>query len=311
MKKIRTIQSNVEQVTEEQKTLFNMIMNNAKPMGKRGGGKYSASVPVSLLWVDPAYQRIHTRSSQKIRDLANRWNEDKLTPVICVPHAEEYRFALVDGQGRLQASQMLAKPYTELDAIVLTRIPENIADRQKFEAEIFIGQDQEVEPVKPIQKHNALLLLGDKAAMIVQNICDKYDISFTERKGNRDGGVLGSYPTTYKIAKIHGEKCINFIFSIIEKAGWKNEANGYSTYVMRALKDTWVAHPGERKEIYDYLSQELRLIDPMLFKSRAITRYPYRDPRACTLYIEDILCTNLRLNRKIYDDGKKKLRMIN
>ena len=81
--------------------------------------------------------------------------------------------------------------------------------------------------------------------------------------------------------------------------------------MMRALKDTWVAHPGERKEIYDYLSQELRLIDPMLFKSRAITRYPYRDPRACTLYIEDILCTNLRLNRKIYDDGKKKLRMIN
>lgn len=314
MMKRRVTNIRMEKVnpTPEQKMLYDMAMNNAKPIGKRGGARCSASIPVSLLWVDPSYQRIETRSLQKIVALVNHWDENKLTPIILVPHPEEYRFAVVDGYGRLQASQKLSSPYTELDAIILMNAPEDPEERRKFEASIFIGQDSEVEQLKPVQKHNARLLLGNTAAIIIQDICDKYDLKFTSKQGKRDGGVLGSYPSTYEIADIHGRKCIEFIFAIINEAGWRKEPNGYSTYVLRALKDTWVAHPSERKDIYDYLSHEFRMIDPALFKSRAVTKYPYRDARAaCSLYTEDILCANLRLNRRIYDKENKKIQMIN
>lgn len=310
--KVTKINKEKLNVTDEQKIMYETIINNAKPIGKPSSKRYSASVPIKLLFVDPAYQRIETRSEQKIIALANRWSESKLTPITLVPHPEEYRFAVVDGYGRLRASQMLLVPYTELDGIILTDVPEDPEERRRFEAEIFIGQDNETEPVKPVQKHNARLLLGDNAAIIIQDICDKYGLSFTGRQGSRDGGVLGSYPTTYEIANTHGRKCIEFIFATINDAGWKTEPNGCSTYIMRSLKDTWVAHPNERKEIHDYLSQELRMIDPALFKSRAVTKYPYRDARtACSLYTEDILCMNLRLSRKIYDKGSRKIQMIN
>ena len=78
--------------------------------------------------------------------------------------------------------------------------PEDPEERRKFEASIFIGQDSEVEQLKPVQKHNARLLLGNTAAIIIQDICDKYDLKFTSKQGKRDGGVLGSYPSTYEIA---------------------------------------------------------------------------------------------------------------
>lgn len=217
MMKRRVTNIRVEKVnpTPEQKMLYDMAMNNAKPIGKRGGARCSASIPVSLLWVDPSYQRIETRSLQKIVALVNHWDENKLTPIILVPHPEEYRFAVVDGYGRLQASQKLSSPYTELDAIILMNAPEDPEERRKFEASIFIGQDSEVEQLKPVQKHNARLLLGNTAAIIIQDICDKYDLKFTSKQGKRDGGVLGSYPSTYEIADIHGRKCIEFIFAII------------------------------------------------------------------------------------------------
>ena len=40
-------------VTEDQRRLFDTIMNNLKQIGKRGGGKFTGSVPINLLWVDP------------------------------------------------------------------------------------------------------------------------------------------------------------------------------------------------------------------------------------------------------------------
>ena len=47
----------------------------------------------------------------------------------------------------------------------------------------------------------------------------KYGITFVSTKGQRDESILGSYTDTYSIAKVHGEKCLDFIFSIIANAG--------------------------------------------------------------------------------------------
>lgn len=293
-------------VTEDQRRLFDTIMNNLKQIGKRGGGKFTGSVPINLLWVDPEYQRLDTRSEDKIRRLANHWDENKLTPIILVPHCEEARFAVVDGYGRLSASQMLADKYSQLDAIVLTNVPEDKKERQKFEASIFVEQDKDIEIVKPIQKHNARVLLGDQAAITIEKMCERYKITFTAKKGRRHEAVLGSYSDAYDIARIHGAKCLEFILDVIQNAGWRSESNGYSTYVMRALRDTWCAHPTKRKEIAECLSEELRQIDPQSFKAISVARYPAREYKvACVLYMEDLLCNKLHLERKIYDDGKR------
>ena len=266
----------------------------------------SAVVPLSCCFVDSRYQGMRTH--KHLNRLKNKWDERKLTPIILVPHPEEYRFAVVDGQGRCLVAP--EKGMDRLNAIILMDAPEDLDERLKFEAEYFIGQDSEVENVKPLEKHLSRVIIGDSAAVSLDKLLNKYGIKFVATKGNREESVLGSYTDTYSIVKVHGEKCLDFIFSIIDNAGWNKETNGYATFVMRALREVWIAHPNDRKEIHRYLSKELRQIDPALFSAEAKAKYPKRDHRvSCVLYVEDLVCDGLGIEKKIYVENGKKVKI--
>ncbi|WP_304430939.1 hypothetical protein [Romboutsia ilealis] len=293
---------------------FNDIVANIKPLMTVGKGKNqraitgSAVVPLSCCFVDSRYQGMRTH--KHLNRLKNKWDERKLTPIILVPHPEEYRFAVVDGQGRCLVAP--DKGMDRLNAIILMDAPEDLDERLKFEAEYFIGQDSEVENVKPLEKHLSRVIIGDNAAVSLDKLLNKYGIKFVATKGNREESVLGSYTDTYSIVKVHGEKCLDFIFSIIDNAGWNKETNGYATFVMRALREVWIAHPNDRKEIHRYLSKELRQIDPALFSAEAKAKYPKRDHRvSCVLYVEDLVCDGLGIEKKIYVENGKKVKISN
>lgn len=291
---------------------FNDIVANIKPLMTVGKGKNqraitgSAVVPLSCCFADSRYQGMRTH--KHLNRLKNKWDERKLTPIILVPHPEEYRFAVVDGQGRCLVAP--EKGMDRLNAIILMDAPEDLDERLKFEAEYFIGQDSEVENVKPLEKHLSRVIIGDSAAVSLDKLLNKYGIKFVATKGNREESVLGSYTDTYSIVKVHGEKCLDFIFSIIDNAGWNKETNGYATFVMRALREVWIAHPNDRKEIHRYLSKELRQIDPALFSAEAKSKYPKRDHRvSCVLYVEDLVCDGLGIEKKIYVENGKKVKI--
>ena len=307
--------STVVAMNEETRRMeqFNDIVANIKPLMTTGKGKNqraitgSAVVPLSCCFVDSRYQGMRTH--KHLNRLKNKWDERKLTPIILVPHPEEYRFAVVDGQGRCLVAP--EKGMDRLNAIILMDAPEDLDERLKFEAEYFIGQDSEVENVKPLEKHLSRVIIGDSAAVSLDKLLNKYGIKFVATKGNREESVLGSYTDTYSIVKVHGEKCLDFIFSIIDNAGWNKETNGYATFVMRSLRETWVAHPNDRKEIHRFLSKELRQIDPALFSAEAKTKYPKRDHRvSCVLYVEDMVCDGLGIEKKIYVDGTRKCKVV-
>ena len=291
---------------------YNDIVANIKPLMTIGKGKNqraitgSAVVPLSCCFVDSRYQGMRTH--KHLNRLKNKWDERKLTPIILVPHPEEYRFAVVDGQGRCLVAP--EKGMDRLNAIILMDAPDDLDERLKFEAEYFIGQDSEVENVKPLEKHLSRVIIGDRAAVSLDKLLNKYGIKFVATKGNREESVLGSYTDTYSIVKVHGEKCLDFIFSIIDNAGWNKETNGYATFVMRALREVWIAHPNDRKEIHRYLSKELRQIDPALFSAEAKAKYPKRDHRvSCVLYVEDLVCDGLGIEKKIYVENGKKVKI--
>ena len=306
--------STVVAISEEIRRMeqFNDIVANIKPLMTVGKGKNqraitgSAVVPLSCCFVDSRYQGMRTH--KHLNRLKNKWDERKLTPIILVPHPEEYRFAVVDGQGRCLVAP--EKGMDRLNAIILMDAPEDLNERLKFEAEYFIGQDSEVENVKPLEKHLSRVIIGDSAAVSLDKLLNKYGIKFVATKGNRGESILGSYTDAYSIVKVHGGKCLDFIFSIIENAGWNKETNGYATFVMRALREVWIAHPNDRKEIHRYLSKELRQIDPALFSAEAKSKYPKRDHRvSCVLYVEDLVCDGLGIEKKIYVENGKKVKI--
>ena len=292
---------------------YNNMVANIRPLSTYGRGRSQRTItgsvvaPLSLLYVDERYQGLRTH--KQLSKLDKNFDIRKLAPIVIVLHPEEYRCAIVDGQGR----HLVAPNHgmDALNAIVLMDAPDDPEERLKFEAEYFIGQDSEVERVKPLEKHLSRVIIGDKSAVILEKMFKKYGIRYVNTRGNRGESVLGSYTDTYEIAKQHGEKCLEFIFGIIQNAGWDNESNGYATFVMRALRDAWIAHPANRRKIHTYLSKCLREIDPSLFSSNARSRYPKRDTRSgCTLLVEDMICDGLGIERRLYFDDKKNCKII-
>lgn len=282
---------------------FNAVMNNLQPFYRNKSG----IIPLELLYVDERYQGL--RMHGKLNRLINRWDINKLTPITLVAHPEENRFAIVDGQGRYLAAQKLG--LQDLEAVILTNAPADKEERLKFEASCFIGQDTEVEKVNPSEKHLARVIMGEPVATTLDDYLEKYDVKFVSSKGNRAEKILGSYSEAYEIAKVHGGVCLDFCFRVIEQCRWCQEANGYSQHTMRALKNVWAAHPCHRQEIEKYLSVELKHISPNLFKANARASYPMRNDEVSTcLYLEDMVCKGLGLERGIIVDGDKKYKVV-
>ena len=89
--------------TRGNKELYDIITPNVQKIGN----KYFANVPVQLIFVDPEYQRVETRSKEKVTTLAQHWCDAKMDPIRLVAHPDENRFACVDGLGRLTAKMLL------------------------------------------------------------------------------------------------------------------------------------------------------------------------------------------------------------
>ena len=292
---------------------FERVFRDATEVMVEGLGKSRkvitavAWIPLDILYVDSRYQGLRTH--KQLNRLRKHFDKKKLSNIVVVPHYEENRFAIVDGQGRWKLAEEMGFGESGLPATILMDAPDDPMERLRFEAEFFINQNTEVESIKPIEKHYANVINKDEAAMIVDELIKKYEVKLMRNGGVREESVLGSYTETYAIASHQGKECLEFIFSIINNAGWDHETNGYSTAVMRALREAWKNYPLNRESVNTYLSNELRKITPRIFSSKATTVYQNREHKsACMLYIQDMIVEGLHLPKKYYwNENTKKI----
>ena len=278
------------------------LLAEARRQGKKA---VIVSIPRKMFAIDAAYQTPN-RTERDMNYLINNWDDNKLLPVVGVPHDEEGLVYLVDGYGRVTASNVVdAKKYEYLECLVILNAPSDPRERQKFEAEQYAFQNKQVAKMTPLQRHGALEILGDKAVLALNSCKRKYNFLYSAEKGKREEGILGSYSETYIIAQKHGEDCLDYIFSVCQEAGFDRKPNGYSTSVFRALRDMYRLYPNNRKETAQFLGSYLRKYDPMRLKSNAVTRYSMLDYKmAMSLYVEDLCVDNVGLTHKRIVEGK-------
>lgn len=273
--------------------------------------KYSVAIipiPVELLEIDTRYQT-EVRTDRSLMYLVNNWDENKLLPLIGVPHWEEGKVYLVDGYGRWVASQMVDKEkYTDLQVLLILNAPNNAEERLEFEAEMYAYQNKQVARMTAIQKHGAMVVLHDKATERLEKLKEKYGFEYASCKGNRSASVLGSYSVTLNICNIDDGKAAEFIFDICKGAGFDRKPNGYSTGIMKVLLDMYKLYSEDRDKVQKYLIKELRKITPLLLKARGVAKYPFLDYRlAMSLYVEDMIVDNLGLEqaREVKENSTK------
>lgn len=263
-------------------------------------------IPVEIMEIDTRYQ-IEARTKRDLRYLTNGWNENKLLPLIGVPHWEEGKVYLVDGYGRWIGSQIVDKEkYKELQVMLILNPPKDKVKRLEFEAEIYAFQNKQVSKMKAIHKHGAMMVLHDEATETLEKLKARYGFEYTAVKGNREASVLGSYVETLNICKLDRGKAAEYVFDVCEGAGFDRKANGYAVYIMRGLKDIYRLYANNREETKEFLIGELRDTTPLHLKARAKTKYPLLDDRgAVSLFLEDLVVENLGLeqSREVSESG--------
>lgn len=264
-------------------------------------------VPVKYFAIDREYQTFE-RTSREMSYLYNTWDEAKLLPVSGVPHDEEGKIYLFDGYGRWMVSQMkdrerktagLEPMYETLKCLVILNAPTEKDARQKYEAEQYAFQNKSVAQIKPIQVHGAKRLLGDKNVLVMDRAQEKYKFTYMKQTGMRSESVIGSYGRLYDIAKQHGDAGCNFVFDTLIAAGFNRKQNGYSSYMLRALKDTYKYYKDIADEASEFLGGYMRGDRPTNVKANAVAKYPKLGVElAVSLYLEDLLVDHLNANHK-------------
>ena len=288
---------------EDKMQRFNDCMNSILRLKNDCRALYE--VPVDLLTIDPLYQT-DERTQRSLKKLIDNWDENKLEPITIVPHEEEGMFYIVNGYGRWTASQHLPTPKKYLCSIVLLGLSKDADKRRVQEAELYAYQNRDCSKMTPIQNHGALKIIGEPSVVLFEKLRDKYNFDFGfGKKTSKKINTIGSYSETLNMIKARDEKCFDFIFSTLIACGFDKKVNGYSTYVLRAMRDIYDNY-GDKKEIVGAIIEILRGITPEQFKSYAITKYPNLEYRsACTMYIEDEVWRKKKKKNKRYIHNNK------
>ena len=266
-------------------------------------------VPVYMMAIDESYQT-PDRTARKLNYLINRWDERKIGVLTVVPHEDEGLVYIVDGYGRWKASQLIDKEkYDTLDCAVLLNVPNNPRERQKFEAELFANQNRDVAKLKPVDKHGAMQVLEDPAALALDELQAKYGFTIGKRKYKGDNAtgmtINNIYQVLYDTIRIHGKGIADWYFNICKESGLAIKTYGYTRYTFNAVKDAYIAHPDKRNEIARILIDYFEPTTPQDFKAEAVTKYPKLDSvTACTVYARHIIAEHMGLDctREITDN---------
>lgn len=260
----------------------------------------------SFLTIDKAYQT-DERTCRSVDYLVKNWNPIKCQPLTVVPHYDDGKFYVVDGWGRLVASEMVDKDmYSSMECMIILNAPQEAKERQRFEAELFAFQNKDVSNLTPLQKHGAYIVMGDETAITMDKMKEKYDFSYSSLSGQRSESILGSYAECYKITKSIKEPGIDWIFRTLCNAGWNRKANGYNKHIFKALCDVYKLYPENREIISQFLIDSLRGTDWMHVRSESVHKYPVLYmTTAVSMWVEDIIVEKFGYAHKRKIEGTK------
>ena len=267
-------------------SLYNLVVNNIQTIG----GKKFAYIPLELLTIDSRYQRGALTTENKINKLVGSWNRNLMNPILVSPHKEKALFYIVDGFHRVEAARRMG--LTGIEAEVLVDLPDDPEQRLVAEAKLFGNQLKAVDKLTPIQSHNANILAGVEANILLERIAEKYNVNIKPancQSREKRVNTVTAFATALRVAK-KGEQLLDDIFDIICYAGWNMGTEGFTNWVIQALSNILSMHPDMREASKTALKEYFRTREVENVLAEAIVKYPLRKKGVqMTLFLEDYL----------------------
>lgn len=297
-----TMATQAKEISKEHRLTYELIKSNMIELG----GKRFAFVPVDddYIYADPHFQRLTVKGSKKVKQLAAAWNPAKMDALRLSPHDEECRFSIIDGYHRLLAAKMNGIKMIECEIIM--GLPKDPTERLKAEAHLFVTQNNNVDILRPMQKHNAGVLLEIPEYVILDNLLEKYNIHLRTKgtHGRAKVGELSGYCGALKIAKGYGRDMLEDVFKILLESRWNLSKDGFADIPMNAIKMVLILHANRREEVIAACIAYMKQITPELFISQSNANYPTRARyQRAILTLEDKVCDIIGANRLYLADS--------
>lgn len=273
-------------------SLYNLVVNNIQTIG----GKKFAYIPLELLTIDSRYQRGALTTENKINKLVGSWNKNLMNPILVSPHKEKALFYIVDGFHRVEAARRMG--LTGIEAEVLVDLPDDPEQRLIAEAKLFGNQLKAVDKLTPIQSHNANVLAGVEANILLEKIAEKYNVNIKPancQSREKRVNTVTAFATALRVAK-KGEQLLDDIFDIICYTGWNMGTEGFTNWVIQALSNILSMHPDMREASKTALKEYFRTREVENVLAEAIVKYPLRKKGVqMTLFLEDYLHNTINM----------------
>lgn len=294
------------EITREQRIAYEALLSNVKEVGT----KRFALVPVDYIYADASFQRLTVKGSKKIRQLAAAFDPAKMDALRLSPHDEECRFSVIDGYHRLLAA--IINGIEMIECEIIQGLPKDPRERLKAEAHLFVTQNNNVDLLRPMQKHNAGVLLGIPEYTILDELLEKYNIHLRTKgtNGRAKVGELSGYCGALKIAKTHGKDLLEDVFTVLLESRWNLSRDGFADIPLNAIKTVLLLHVDRREEVIAACIKYMKQITPELFISQSNANYPTRARyQRAILTLEDKVCDIIGANR-LYLAGSNVIRVF-
>lgn len=246
----------------ENTNIGEVIMMNAKEVGSK---KY-ACVPISLLSVDPAYQRTETVNTEKVAKIANDW-DNRRCDALKVSYRDG-RFWIIDGQHRYHAALIAGVPSLECEIFTDMSIYD--------EADMYVTLNMCKTPLNTFNQFKANLIRAAQritpdvvASDIVNRVCKDFHVAIACRRGRAPSGYLGSLTEALRTA-MHGEDALRWSFEILADAGWITMFGGLSSPILYALRKMYTLNRVDSDKIKSWLTVVLSRLTPNQLKEEAV-----------------------------------------
>ena len=232
------------------------IIQNAKKVGN----KLYAEVPLSEMRVELGYQR---PCGKEIKKLVENWDIDKCDALIV-----SYRdglFWIIDGQHRAVAARIKGVEFLTCD------IRQNLTPHE--EASIFVHQKDNVKRLTPCDIYRADVYNGEKYALDIKELCEKYHVQVIKDRGQSAAGEIGSISMAKKIYDAGGISALEWVLSVLMDAGYSNYTNGLSKQMMNLVYKQRLRFMSNLNAGKEKLSKFMGQYSPRMLISLAMSEY--------------------------------------
>lgn len=214
-----------------------ILMSAEEEMERTGKAFVVRDLPISLIEVDMDYQREPKPS--EIMNILMNYKPTRVDIKLASIRKDEngnYHIYLIDGFHTIVVEKLKGK--TSICCKVI------INHTKKMESDLFGSQNEGKTNIRGKERYRSDLVAGKEIAVAIDTLTRKYGLTVKIDDANKTSTItrtrnINSIEELYRIVRRNGADGLEYVFKMIEEAGWSDNKMAYTQRVLGGIAGTY------------------------------------------------------------------------